>query len=167
MHDWPEPRLSLAHAYFTFNNQALADTAETFTPPAWSCGYDGKQDVTASKNGDDRFLLGDGQGNDRHYFDHDHSHQDHSYQDHADQDQADDHSHRFDPSNTEKVLTDLQQSLRGSVLHVGKHRRMQGGAFSYWVDVYVEIDYGLCSVNGETCSTEIGPKTINYGEFWY
>ena len=117
MHDWPEPRLSLAHAYFTFNNQALADTAETLTPPAWSCGYDGKQDVTASKNGDDRFLLGDGQGNDRHYFDHDHSHQDHSNQDHADQDQADDHSHRFDPSNTEKVLTDLQQSLRGSVLH--------------------------------------------------
>jgi hypothetical protein len=170
MQGWPDRRLSLTHAYSTLNNQALANTAETFIPPAWSCGYDGKQDVNANKKGDDRFLFGDGQDNDHHPFDHDHSHQDHSDQDHSDHDHLDhdysdhDHSHRFDPSNTEKALTDLQQSLRGSVLHVGKHRRVQGGTFSYWVDVYVEIDNGLCSDNGETCATGIGPKTINYGE---
>ena len=171
MHDWPDPQLSLTHAYSTLNNQALANTAEPFTPPAWSCGYDGKQVANASKKGHDRFLFVDGQDNDHHYFDHDHSHQDHSHQDHSDQDHSDqnhsdhDHSHRFDPSNTEKALIDLQQSLRGSVFQVGKNRRVQGGSFSYWVDVYVEIDYGLCSDNGETCATGIGPKTINYGEF--
>lgn len=146
----------------------MANTAETFTPPAWSCGYDGKQGVNASENDDGRFLFGDGQGNDHHHFDHhqDHSDEDPSDQGHSDQDRADhNHFHRFDPSNTEKALNDLQQSLRGSVLHVGKHRRLQGGGFSYWVDVYVEIDYGLCSDNGEACSTEIGPKTLNYGEY--
>jgi hypothetical protein len=50
-------------------------------------------------------------------------------------------------------------------LRIGKHRRVQGQAFSYWVDVYVEIDKALCAENGETCANGIGPNTINYGEF--
>jgi hypothetical protein len=78
----------------------LANTAESFTPPAWSCDYGGEQDVNA-ENGFNRFLLRDGQDNDDHHFDHaQHAHSDHDHSDH-------DHSHHFDPSNTEKALTDL------------------------------------------------------------
>jgi hypothetical protein len=47
---------------------------------------------------------------------------------------------------------------------MGKRRRVQGASFTYWVDVYVEIDHALCNANGETCVAGIGLKTLNYGE---
>jgi hypothetical protein len=50
-------------------------------------------------------------------------------------------------------------------LRIGKRRRVQGASYAYWVDVYVEIDFALCTRNGETCQTGIGTNTINYGEF--
>jgi hypothetical protein len=135
--------------------QAWANAAEAFTPPAWSCGYGEEQDLRAEKDVD-RFLFEDVQDNDHHDFDHDDTQHDHS--DH-------DHSNRFDPSSTEMALSDLRHSLRGSELRIGKHRRVQNQAFSYWVDIYVEIDRALCADNGETCANGIGPNTINYGEY--
>ena len=107
-----------------------------------------------------RFLFEDG-----HDDNHDHFHHDHSDHDHDDHNH--DHDHDFNPSNTEEALADIQHSLRGSELHMGKRRRVQGGSYAFWVDVYIEIDYALCSRNGETCATGIGPKTINYGEFLF
>ena len=105
-----------------------------------------------------QFLFEDG-----HNDNHDHFHHDHSDHDHDDDNH--DHDRDFNPSNTEEALADIQHSLRGSELHTGKRRRVQGGSYAFWVDVYIEIDYALCSRNGETCATGIGPKTINYGEF--
>jgi hypothetical protein len=87
-----------------------------------------------------------------HDEDHHHSHHDHS-------------DHEFDPSNIKDTLADLKHSLRGSELRIGKRRRVQGGSFAFWVDIYIEIDHALCNANGETCATGIGPKTVNYGEF--
>jgi hypothetical protein len=81
-----------------------------------------------------------------HDEDHDHSHHDHS-----------DH-------HIEDTIADLKHSLRGSELRMGKRRRVQGASFTYWVDVYVEIDHALCNANGETCVAGIGLKTLNYGE---
>ena len=76
-----------------------------------------------------------------------------------------DHSdHHFFPSNIEDTIADLQHSLRGSELRLEKRRRVQGESFAYWVDIYIEIDHALCTDNGETCTTTIGPKTVNYGE---
>lgn len=107
-----------------------------------------------------RFLFEDG-----HDDNHDHFHHDHSDHDHSDHNHNHNHDHDFNPSNTNEALADIQHSLRGSELRMGKRRRVQGGSYAFWVDVYIEIDYALCSRNGETCATGIGPKTINYGEF--
>jgi hypothetical protein len=74
-------------------------------------------------------------------------------------------------------MDDLRRSLRGlssaaaAPRMIGKParpRRVQGAGgttcYSYWVDVYVEIDYSLCRNNGEDCADGIGPNTINYGQ---
>ena len=100
-----------------------------------------------------RSLFEDGQGDNSDQFDH---------EDHFDHDH--DHPH-FDPSETSKAQADLKHSLRGPELRIGKHRRVQGSSYAFWVDIYVEIDYALCTRNGETCATGIGPKTLNYGEY--
>ena len=134
----------------THTQQAWAETAERFIPPAWSCGVSGEQDEVNAVEGVERFLFEDGQD-----YDHDHF-------DHLD---LSDHDHHFDASKTEDALADLKHSLRGSDLRIGKRRRVQGLSYSYWVDVYVEIDYALCTDNGETCASGIGTNTINYGEF--
>jgi hypothetical protein len=102
-----------------------------------------------------RFLFEDGHDDNHNHFHHDNS--DHDHHDH-------DHDHDFDPSNTKEALADLQHSLRGSELRIGKRRRVQGGSYNFCVDVYIEIDYALCNKNGETCANGIGPNTINYGE---
>ena len=83
------------------------------------------------------------------------------HDEHHDHDHSD---HHFFPSNIEDTIADLQHSLRGSELRPGKRRRVQGESFAYWVDIYIEIDHALCTDNGETCTTTIGPKTVNYGE---
>ena len=114
--------------------------AEKFEPPAWSCGND-------VDNIMERRSLIEGVHNEYH----DHSHHEHS-------------DHHFDPSNIEDTIADLQHSLRGSELRLGKRRRVQGASFAHWVDMYIEIDPDLCTDNGETCTTTIGPKTVNYGE---
>lgn len=95
-----------------------------------------------------RFLFEDG-----HDDNHKHSHHHHS-------DHPADH-HDFIPSTNEEVLADIKHSLRGSDLRFGKRRRVQGESYAHWVDVFVEIDYTLCT----DCATEIGPNTINYSEF--
>jgi hypothetical protein len=136
--------LSLFHPYSV--KQALISIAKDFKPPAWSCG--------STPHVGSRSLSGDDHDDNSNHFDHNHH-------DHSDRD----HSHHFVPSNPEDSLADLQHFLRGSDLRIGKRRRVQGASYAYWVDVYVEIDYALCTKNGETCSTGIGPNTINYGEF--
>lgn len=65
-------------------------------------------------------------------------------------------------------MADLQHSPRGSDMRIGKRRHVQeaSSSYSYWVDIYVEIDYGMCDYNGELdlCNAgTIGPNTINYG----
>lgn len=58
-------------------------------------------------------------------------------------------------------------------MRIGKRRRVQeasNSSYSYWVDIYVEIDYGMCDFNGELdlCNAgTIGPNTINYGMSLY
>lgn len=85
--------------------------------------------------------------------------------DHSDHDYSvNDHSH-VDPSSTEEALANIKKSLRGSEFSIGKHRHVQGARFSFWVDIYIEIDYGLCEKHGESCATVVGPKTLNYGEY--
>jgi len=98
-------------------------------------------------------LFEDGHWDDSDQFDHD---------DYFDYDH--DHPH-FDPSDTDQTLANLKHSLHGSELRIGKHRRVQGSSYAFWVDIYVEIDYALCSRNGETCANGIGPKTLNYGAY--
>ena len=83
------------------------------------------------------------------------------HDEHHDHDHSD---HHLDPSNIDDTIADLQHSLRGSELHLEKHRRVQGESFAYWVDIYIKIDHALCSDNGETCTTTIGPKPVNYCE---
>ena len=120
-------------------------TAKSFDPPPWACGTGAEETRDAAKEAN-HSLFENG-------HDHNHDHSDH------------DHTHHFDPSNTEDALADLQHSLRGSELRIGKRRRVQGASYAYWVDVYVEIDFAFCTRNGETCQTGIGTNTINYGEF--
>ena len=117
--------------------QTLVSTAEAFVPPAWSCGVNEKHS---------RHLQEDFHDDDDH-----HDHSDHE------------HSHHFTMSDTDRAIDDLKHSLKGLDMHIGKRRRMQTGAsYSYWVDIYVEIDYLLCQRNGESCATGIGPNTVNY-----
>ena len=106
-----------------------------------------------------RFLFEDG-----HDDNHDHFHHDHSDHDHSDHNHNHNHDHDFNPSNTNEALADIQHSLRGSELRMGKRRRVQGASYGYWVDVYVEIDHALCSSNLDVCFWEVGPRTVNYSE---
>lgn len=121
----------------SIHQQSVASAAEDFNPSAWSCGFSSKQEVNALKALEHRFLFEDG-----HNKDHDHSDHDRSTHNHFN------HSDHFDPSNTEEVLADLQHLLRGSQLRIGKCRRVQE-SYSFWVDIYVEIDRDLCAGNGE------------------
>jgi hypothetical protein len=115
----------------------MATIAETFESPAWSCGN--TPDMVR------RFLFDNG-----HDEYHEHLHHSNHPGDH----------HDFTSSNNGDVLAEIKHSLRGSELRIGRRRRVQGESYAYWVDVYVEIDYALCT----DCSTEIGPNTINYGK---
>ena len=119
----------------------MATVAEAFVPPDWNCGY--------SPDTERRSLFEDG-------------HDDH---DHSAHDNRQDHPHDFDPSKINDALADIKHSLRGSELRIGKHRRVQGVGYNFHVDVYVEIDFALCALNGETCADGIGKKTLNYGVF--
>ena len=60
----------------------------------------------------------------------------------------------------------MKKSLLGSELIIGQHRRVQGASYSFWVDIYVEIDFALCEKHGEACTTEVEPKTLFYGELY-
>ena len=133
----------------------MANVAEEFEPPAWSCGN--------TPDMERRFLSEDDDHGDDD--DHDHDHSDH--RDHSDHHDHHDHHHDFDPLKTEEALTDLRRSLRGAEMCMGKRRRVeqQGAGYAYWVDMYIEIDRDLCARNGElaTCDAgTIGPNTINY-----
>lgn len=66
-------------------------------------------------------------------------------------------------------MVNLRRDLRLSqFLQVGKRRRNDvqsttttttTALYTYWVDIYIEIDIQLCTANGEST---IGPKTLNY-----
>ena len=140
--------------------QAVVTNATDFVPPAWSCGVHSEQELNNSTT---RHLV-------EHDHGHSHRHHDHSH-DHSTHNQSPDHDHSdhdFDPSNN-NALSHVQQGLRGSEMRIGKRRRvLQGGSssYTYWVDVYIEIDYELCNDNAELalCNAgTIGPNTINYG----
>jgi hypothetical protein len=65
-------------------------------------------------------------------------------------------------------MVDIQHSLRGSEIRIGKRRRAQAISFAFWVDIYIEIDRELCGDKGEITLCDagtIGPNTLNYGEF--
>ena len=148
-------------SYFTpsiDNKQAVAtNTTDDFVPPAWSCGVNSGQELNSTA----RYLVGNGQDDDHRHSQHDHDHN-HDHSDHS--------NHHFDPSN-DNALAHVQHSLRGSEMRIGKRRRVQGTSrYSYWVDIYVEIDYELCNDNGESAlcrAGTIGPNTINYGKSLY
>ena len=60
-----------------------------------------------------------------------------------------------------------QMRMRWPILSTPFPIRMASKGYSYWVDIYVEIDYGMCDYNGELdlCNAgTIGPNTINYGK---
>jgi hypothetical protein len=123
--------------------QAVATNAnDDFVPPAWSCGVNSRQELNSTA----RYLVENDQNDDHHS------------------------NHNFDPSNN-NALAHVQHSLRGSEMRIGKRRRVQGTSrYSYWVDIYVEIDYELCNDNGESAlcrAGTIGPNTINYGKSLY
>ena len=120
----------------------ITDTTD-FVPPPWSCGKG-----NATGNFDHRVLSEESHDDSHDHFDHYHS----------------DHRSGHDPSGTAKLLADIQRSLRGSELRIGKRRRMQSTIYTYWVDIYIEIDYKLCRANGESCVAGIGPNTLSYGE---
>ena len=90
--------------------------------------------------------------------------------DEDDHDESDNHHdhHHFDLSSSnmaQETMANLQRDLRLSQLRVGKKRQrvLQSATttarYSYWVDIYIEIDIQLCITNGETT---IGPNTLNY-----
>ena len=67
-----------------------------------------------------------------------------------------------------EALADVQRSLRGSSMRLGKRRRLQaGGMYNYQVDIYVEIDQQLCIDTGDDCANnggQPGSIVINYGK---
>ena len=93
-----------------------------------------------------------------------------------------DHHHHLDPSSSssssssnmaKETMVNLRRDLRLSqFVQVGKRRHSNDDVqsstttttttappYTYWVDIYIEIDIQLCTANGETT---IGPKTLNY-----
>ena len=109
----------------------------------------------------------DGIGHDHHEDEaddtHNHHHHHHDYNSH--EDHATNHAAMLDG------LDQIQRGLSGngssSTVRLGERRQLQGSTkpYNYQVDLYIEIDYIFCALNGEDCSTGIGPNTINYGEF--
>jgi hypothetical protein len=78
----------------------------------------GTKETIATKEAS-RSLFEDGHDDDHDHFDHDHSDHDHS----------DHHTHHFDLSKTKDALADLQGSLCGSELRIGKRPRVQGASY--------------------------------------
>lgn len=98
------------------------------------------------------------------HHDHDHHHHDHSHHHGGEED----HSYHLHSENTMEALADVQRSLRGSSMRLGKRRRLQaGGMYNYQVDIYVEIDQQLCIDTGDDCANnggQPGSIVINYGK---
>ncbi|KAL7533144.1 hypothetical protein ACHAXR_005066, partial [Thalassiosira sp. AJA248-18] len=118
--------------------KAWAHDAPEWTSPPWSCG---SEDI-ASEEQISRHLLED---------DHHGHHHHHHHHEHDDTDPLD--------------LTEITQGLRGSSMRQqGKRRKLQeaSGGYTYQVDIYMEIDFELCSKNGEDCLDGPGPLTMNY-----
>ena len=124
----------------------------------WACGVGAEHIIDPNdKEESRRHLKFDGHSHDDHHHDHhDHKHHDHHH-----------HHHDYDIGNTLEALEDVQRSLRGSTLRLGKRRELQdeSSGYSHWVDIYVEVDNALCARNGEDCAAnglENSPLTINY-----
>lgn len=139
--------------------QSFAEELPDFEPQEpWACGVGAEHIIDPNdKEESRRHLKFDGHSHDDHHHDHhDHKHHDHHH-----------HHHDYDIGNTLEALEDVQRSLRGSTLRLGKRRELQDESpgYSHWVDIYVEVDNALCARNGEDCAAnglENSPLTINY-----
>ena len=102
-----------------------------------------------------------------HQDNHSHNHHDipHDHNDHHDHHS---HFHLKDDTLMEEALDEVQRSLRGSSIRLGKRRELVVATdYSYQVDIYIEIDNQLCIDNGEDCQAnglENSPNTVNYGK---
>ena len=96
-----------------------------------------------------------------------HSH-DNIPHDHDDHHNHHSHFHLKDDSLMEEALDEVQRSLRGSSIRLGKRRELQvATGYSYQVDIYIEIDNQLCIDNSEDCQAnglDNSPNTVNYGK---
>lgn len=103
-----------------------------------------------------------------HQDNHSHNHHDipHDHNDHHDHHS---HFHLKDDTLMEEALDEVQRSLRGSSIRLGKRRELVVATdYSYQVDIYIEIDNQLCIDNGEDCQAnglENSPNTVNYGKY--
>jgi hypothetical protein len=170
--------LSIVHLpYHQYQfQQAWVTKAASFTPPRWSCGVGSFKHTTAfgGKNSmsHGRSLLKDSHHNEDG-IGHDH-HEDEADDTHIHHHHHHDYNSHEDHANHAAMLDGLDQIQRGlsgngssSTVRLGERRQLQGSTkpYNYQVDLYIEIDNLFCALNGEDCSTGIGPNTINYGEF--
>jgi hypothetical protein len=102
----------------------------------------------------------------------DHHEENHrSHHDHHDHHHLDLSSSSSSSNMAKETMVNLRRDLRLSqFVQVGKRRRNDdvqstttttttAPPYTYWVDIYIEIDIQLCTANGETT---IGPRTLNY-----
>ena len=103
---------------------------------------------------------------DDHREENHHTHHDHDHHHHLDLSSS---SSSSSSNMAKETMVNLRRDLRLSqFLQVGKRRRNDvqsttttttTALYTYWVDIYIEIDIQLCTANGEST---IGPKTLNY-----
>ena len=84
----------------------------------------------------------------REHVDHHHSHSSHDH----------DESHGLKEDSMDQTLSHIRENLRGSNVQFEKRRRLAHGAYSYQVDLYIEVDQTLVNDNGGV----FNPNTINY-----
>ena len=73
-------------------------------------------------------------------------------------------TYEHDQSTTDGIdLIEIKNGLRDSKLHLGNRRELQTAkGYSFYVDMYIEVDFDLCARHGEACTNGVGPKTLNY-----
>ena len=73
-------------------------------------------------------------------------------------------TYEHDQSTTDGIdLIEIKNGLRDSKLHLGNRRELQTAkGYSFYVDMYIEVDFDLCTKLDESCTNGVGPKTRNY-----
>ena len=124
----------------------MANVAPEFKPPKWKCHSDA---IIETPSESIRHLL---EGDHHHRGEIEHQHDHHSDHNHN-------HNHNHDHSDNptmEHVFSHIKDSLRGSSVRFGEHRRLSGHDYTFEVDVFIEVDQTLVdSQGGQT-------QTINY-----